>query len=98
MVLDCIATVHYCTMVVLRIAMWDYTVVSLETFVHYIVVVAENDAQDYMVVVVHFYIMVVAQVVLSYVQHATCMYMKYPLSSSPNFCSPSLCVQLTCKN
>jgi hypothetical protein len=101
---------HYCNAVVVHTVVWDYNVVSHETIVHYTMVVVETVAQDYTVVVVetvaqdytvvvaHYYTAVFTQFVPLYVHLAPCIYLKSSLSSSPKFCSPCLCVQLTCKN
>jgi hypothetical protein len=45
-VLDYTVTKVYCTTMVLRIAVHDYTDVSLETVVHYTVVVLQTVAHD----------------------------------------------------
>jgi len=76
-----------------------YNVVVLQTFAHSCtMVVDETVAQYYTMVVVHCYTAATVQVGMLYVQLAPYMYLKSFISPSPNFYSPCLHVQQTCKN
>jgi hypothetical protein len=98
-VLDCTVVAHYCTVVALHTVVHCYTVVVLQTVAHYYtMVVLETVAWYYTMVVVHYYTVVVAQVVLSLTHPAPYMHLMSSPSLSPRFCSPCLHVQLTCKN
>jgi hypothetical protein len=95
-VLDFIASAHYCIVFVLHTATHCYTLVLLQTASHYYtMVVLEIVAWYYIVVVVHYYNVVVVQVVFSLNILSPYMHLMSPTSLSPRLCSHCLHVQLT---
>jgi hypothetical protein len=98
MVLSYAGVARYCTVVVLRIVLHNYTIVSLENVAYYTVVLLQTIGRDYIMVFSNCYIEDTEQFVLLHYQPAPCMYLQYFLSSSPRFYIPCLHVQPTLKS